>query len=335
MPAMTEGQPAPGKFVKQVAPEYKDTQVYHALYLPADWVEGKSYPVIVEYAGNQYPPICTGKVEDCKLGYYQSGGKGFIWVVLPYVSDDNKRNQPSWWGDLEATVAYCKTNVPRISRRYGGDTTSVFLTGFSRGAIACGYVGLHDDEIADLWLAFLPHSHHDGGSYTADGARERLARIKGRASFLTWGGNDGGREGSLIGKGILEGLKFPVTALEIPSIGHTDLWIVQDSPQRQALRKWMAEVIRTKPGAHAIAGKVVDSSGKGIGGVSIQSGIGHRTQTDEQGQYTLRGLVDGKRTVTAAKSGMTFGPGQAEVTLAGKDLADVTFTGAKSKPSAR
>jgi predicted esterase len=333
MPAMTDGQPAAGKFVKQVAPEYKDTQVYHALYLPTDWVEGKSYPVIVEYAGNYYPPICTGKVDDCKLGYYQSGGKGFIWVVLPYVSDDKKKNQPSWWGDLGATVAYCKTNVPRICRQYGGDTSSIFLTGFSRGAIACGYIGLHDDEIADLWLGFLPHSHHDGGSYSADGARERLARINGRASFLTWGGNDGGRENSQTGKGLLEVLKFPVTGLEIPRIGHTDLWIVEDSPTRQALRKWLQETIRAKPGTHAVGGKVVDGFGNGISGVSIQSGIGHWTQTDEQGRYTLRGLVDGKRTLTATKSGMTFAPAQAQATLAGKDLADVTFTGAASRPA--
>ena len=53
MPIMTEGRPAAGKFVKQVAPEYQGTEVYHALYLPTDWVAGKLYPVIVEYAGNR------------------------------------------------------------------------------------------------------------------------------------------------------------------------------------------------------------------------------------------------------------------------------------------
>ena len=50
-PAMEEGRPAPGKRVKMVADKYKDTDIYHALYLPRDWKKGKKYPVIVEYAG--------------------------------------------------------------------------------------------------------------------------------------------------------------------------------------------------------------------------------------------------------------------------------------------
>jgi hypothetical protein len=326
MPKMTEGAAGPGKLVKQVAPEYQGTQVYHALYLPPDWVAGKTYPVIVEYAGNEYMPICTGKVEDCKLGFYQSGGRGFIWIILPYISPDKKKNQLSWWGDLEATAAYCKTNVPRLCRQFGGDPSAVFLTGFSRGAIACGYVGLHDDEIADLWLAFLPHSHHDGGSFTADGAGERLARIKGRASFLTWGGKDVGKGNSLIGKKLLEELKFPVTTQEIPDIEHTDLWITHDSAVRQTLRNWMADVIRTKPGTHTICGKVTDGAGRGLRGVSIRSGLSHWTVTDARGQYALAGLVAGRRTVTAVKEGLSLKPAQVEVTLAGKDLENVDFS---------
>jgi predicted esterase len=248
---MTDAPPAPGQFVRQTAPEYASTNVYHGLYLPTDWHAGKLYPVIVEYAGNRWPPVCTGRVEDCKLGFHQSGGQGFLWIVLPYVSEDNKENQLTWWGDLDATVAYCKTNVPRICRQYGGDASAVFLTGFSRGAIACGYVGLRDDEIAKLWLGFLPHSHHDGGSFTPNGARERLARINGRASFLSWGQNDGGKTNSLLGKALLEEFGFPVTAVEIPGLDHSDEWIVQDSPQRRELRRWLAEIIRTRPGQRA------------------------------------------------------------------------------------
>ena len=33
-PAMTDAPPGPGLRVRQVAPEYKGTEVYHALYLP-------------------------------------------------------------------------------------------------------------------------------------------------------------------------------------------------------------------------------------------------------------------------------------------------------------
>ena len=54
-PVMTEDAPAPGKRVRQVAPEYEGTQVYHTLYLPTDWQKGKTYPVLVEYTGNKAP----------------------------------------------------------------------------------------------------------------------------------------------------------------------------------------------------------------------------------------------------------------------------------------
>ena len=54
-PVMTEETPDPGKRVRQVAPEYKGTQVYHTLYLPTDWQKGKTYPVLVEYTGNKAP----------------------------------------------------------------------------------------------------------------------------------------------------------------------------------------------------------------------------------------------------------------------------------------
>src|SRR6185437_14784510 len=79
LPAFENAPPAAGHFVKVTAPEYQGTGVYHGLYLPVDWKKGRAYPVIVEYAGNSFGDICTGKVEDCKLGFYARGGKGLIW----------------------------------------------------------------------------------------------------------------------------------------------------------------------------------------------------------------------------------------------------------------
>ena len=154
-PAMTDGPPAPGKRVRAVAVEYEGTEVHHALYLPTDWERGKTYPVIVEYAGNggyrnSFGDACTGKVDDCNLGYGMSGGRGFIWVCLPYVSIDRKCNQLQWWGDVAATVRYCTSVVPRVCEEYGGDPSQVFVTGFSRGSIACNFIGLHNDDIAAL-----------------------------------------------------------------------------------------------------------------------------------------------------------------------------------------
>ena len=48
-PKMTEGQPAAGKCVRQVSPEYRQSKVYHALYLPTDWVKGETFPVLVAF----------------------------------------------------------------------------------------------------------------------------------------------------------------------------------------------------------------------------------------------------------------------------------------------
>lgn len=155
-PAVLEGEPTPGVRVRQVDPAYAGADVHHTLYLPTDWVAGKRYPVIIEYAGNgpletKYGDICTGTVEGCSLGYGISAGRGFIWACLPYISADCTHNQLWWWGDVAATVDYCKRVVPRICRQHGGDARSVLLAGFSRGAIACNYIGLHDDEVAGLW----------------------------------------------------------------------------------------------------------------------------------------------------------------------------------------
>lgn len=52
VPQMLEEEPAPGKRVKVIAPEYKGSDVYHSLYLPENHTKGRLYPVIVEYTGN-------------------------------------------------------------------------------------------------------------------------------------------------------------------------------------------------------------------------------------------------------------------------------------------
>ena len=77
-PKMTEGQPAAGKRVRQVSPEYRQSKVYHSLYLPTDWVKGKTFPGLVEYTGNQFPAgKGSGEVKNANVGYGRSGGEGF------------------------------------------------------------------------------------------------------------------------------------------------------------------------------------------------------------------------------------------------------------------
>jgi len=68
VPPLMDGPPRAGERVRQTEPEYEGTAVYHALYLPTDWQEGRKYPVIVEYAGNggfhnELGDVSRGRVE--------------------------------------------------------------------------------------------------------------------------------------------------------------------------------------------------------------------------------------------------------------------------------
>ena len=39
VPEVTKGEPVPGKRVLQALPDYENSKVRHALYLPTDWVK--------------------------------------------------------------------------------------------------------------------------------------------------------------------------------------------------------------------------------------------------------------------------------------------------------
>lgn len=252
-PVMAEGLPAPGKRVRQVAPEYKGTQVYHSLYLPIDWKKGNSYPVLVEYTGNKFPACgSSGEVKGANLGYGLSGGKGFIWVSMPYVQKGKKENAVTWWGDRKATIDYCKVNLPRICEEFGGDPDNLFICGFSRGAIACSYIGLADDEIAQLWKGMITHDHFDGqqkwGYPESDrsSALKRLARLKGRPTLVCGNANDYLKKHPKLGD--FSFLPVPVGRIfNIPDglviHTHTDLWAHRESPTRQMARSWLQKQI--------------------------------------------------------------------------------------------
>jgi len=257
-PVMTNEAPAAGRRVRQVAPEYVGTDVYHALYLPVDWKPGGNYPVIIEYTGNKFPPgRGSGEVKDANLGYGLSGGRGFIWVVMPCVEKGRKMNAVTWWGDLQATVDYCKTNLPRICHQFGGDPDNVFICGFSRGAIGASYIGLADDEIASLWKGMFTHEHFDGqkkwpypGSDRAS-ALKRLARLKGREVLICGQHASKVRDDFL--KDHLDLARF--SFLDVPTSRifripegkvihpHTDLWMHRESPYRRQARAWLRTVL--------------------------------------------------------------------------------------------
>lgn len=251
VPETANGFAVAGKRVRQWNVGFERTEVFHVLYLPPDWKAGNKYPVLVEYPGNggfqnKLGDRSTGRVEDCKLGYGISGGKGFIWVCLPFVDPVSKKHQLNWWGDPDATAAYCRTTVGRICRDYGGDADAVILTGFSRGSLAGGFIGLRDDATAKLWRAMILHSHHDGvrrwnypGSDEAS-AHQRLARLGNRPQFIS-------HEGSVedVRKYLANaGYEGPAELLAIPFPNHSPEWVLKDIPERKKLREWLADVLQ-------------------------------------------------------------------------------------------
>ena len=247
LPSVTDQAPAPGRRVRQFNTNYAGTGVYHPLYLPTDWQKGKHYPVIVEYAGNKWKESSAGTVEGSKLGYGISAGRGVIWICMPFVDKKNLTSTGTWWGDVDATVDYCKQTVRRICAEYGGDSSNVFLAGFSRGAIACNYIGLHDDEIASLWRGFICHSHYDGvrqWSYAASdrkSAAERLKRLGSRPQFIS-------QETSVETTKVYLSEVYPsgnFTFQPLPFGDHTDIWVLRDIPERKALREWLNKSLKS------------------------------------------------------------------------------------------
>ncbi len=260
VPEMIRGEPAAGQRVRQTTPSWKKTEVYHALYLPRDWHPGRKCPVIIEWAGNgnfrnQFGDVSNGRVEGSNLGYGLTAGEGAIWVCVPYLNAAATANVVTWWGDPpaydpESTLAYVRATVRFVCEKYGGDPARVVLAGFSRGAIAANYLGLHDDATARLWRAFICYSHYDGvrtgwpypGADRASAAA-RLRRLGGRPQFICGeGANAAGTERYLRESGLSDAGKFTITGTGFRN--HNDAWVLRPSPARIRLREWFAEVLK-------------------------------------------------------------------------------------------
>jgi hypothetical protein len=254
IPEISEGAPAAGKRVSLTVPGYEGSAAHHILYLPTDWQPGKKYPVLFEYPGNggfknKLGDTCDGTPESCHLGYGLSGGHGFIWVSLPFVEvvGGKKLTAIHWWGDVEETVRYCEAAAEQTCAQFGGNKDELILSGFSRGAIACNYIGLHDDKIAALWKGFLSYSHYDGARTNwpyagADraSALERLKRLHGRLQFISAEMQTTDIEQYLAQTGVTGDFTF----VPIPFPNHNDRWALRDIPERQKAREWLARVLK-------------------------------------------------------------------------------------------
>ncbi len=246
VPAVENAAPRAGARVRQVTSGWEGTAVHHVLYLPGDWNPGRKFPVIVEYAGNgnfanTFGDKCNGTVEGCNLGYGLSAGAGYIWICMPFVevNPGGRENALTWWGDADETEHYCLETVRDVCERFGG--SDVVLCGFSRGAIACNYIGLRDETIAKLWKAFLCHSHYDGvrawpyPESDPESAGKRLRRLHGRPQFISM-------EGTIEPtRKFLEsaGGKASFTFADFPFRNHTDAWALRDCTLRRQARAWL------------------------------------------------------------------------------------------------
>ena len=184
-----------------------------------------------------------------------------LWIVLPYVAKDRRKNEITWWGDLDATVAYAKTNLPRICAEFGGDARRVVLCGFSRGAIGVSFLGLHDDEVAGLWCGFWAHDHFDGvqawsapwGAPLAryrEEAAGRLRRLQGRPVLISQG-HPGEQTRAFVAPIVPRNVDyltvdmaalygpFPNAVVKHP---HNDRWPLRDGPASAAARAWFEHV---------------------------------------------------------------------------------------------
>jgi hypothetical protein len=249
-PVVTQGTASAGLRVRETTAGWDSTSVYHVIYLPMNWAADRTYPVLVEYGGNggyrnAFGDACDGTPDGCNLGYGLSGGLDYIWICLPFIEakEGKKANALRWWGDPVETVRYCLATVRHVRTAYGGDEKRIILCGFSRGAIACNYIGLRDSTIASVWSGFLCHSHYDGvlrwpyPDSDGESARKRLQRLAGRPQFVS-------TEGSIEAtRHFIEasGVHAPFTYVEMRFRNHTDTWALRDCDLRRAARTWLRE----------------------------------------------------------------------------------------------
>jgi len=257
VPSLTEAAPGSGLRVKQTLPAWRETAVYHVLYLPEDWDRSRRYPVLVEYAGNggyrnEFGDVSTGRPEGSRLGYGMSAGRGLIWLCLPYLNNAGDALALEWWGDPpsydpEPTLKYCREAVARVCLDYGGDAQRVVLCGFSRGAIACNFLGLHDDNLAKLWCGFVAYSHYDGvrtewpyPGADRGSALARLRRLGSRPQFICQEGFGVEATRRYLAEAMPGGhFTFVPTGFR----NHNDGWALHPSAARTELRRWLDKLV--------------------------------------------------------------------------------------------
>jgi len=256
-PPVEEGPPAAGRRVRHTLAVDEGTGIHALLHLPEDWVAGRErpYPVVVELPGNIFfVPGCysPGLPEQCAIGYGMTRGRGAIWVSAPFVDRAAGTIAENGWGNPDDTADLLRRVVEDVCGRFGGDRRCVVLTGFSRGAIACGFIGLRDDRVAALWRGFHCCQHHDGDGWngaTLDGAIARGARFRGLSVFHT--DNDAAAV-----RPVTEAMGVPTEFVASGLGAHSVAMFLDDRASTRRLREWFADLVsREWSGGDAAAGR--------------------------------------------------------------------------------
>jgi len=243
-PPVEDGPPAAGRRVRHRLPIDAGTGIHTLLHLPEDWdaERDQPFPVIVECPGNVFfVPGChsTGMPEQCLIGYGMARGRGAIWVSVPFVDRAAGRIAEDGWGNPADTADYLRRIVDDVCGRFGGDRRNVVLTGFSRGAIACGFIGLRDDRVAALWKGLHCCQHFDGDGWngaTLDGAIERARRFRGAAVFHT-------DNAAAAVRPVTEALAVPATFVSSGLGAHATAMFLDDRESTRRLRDWFADLV--------------------------------------------------------------------------------------------
>ena len=103
------------------APDPDRPQLLCTLWLPTDWTPQRSWPVFAELPGNggyrnAFGDECSGRAEDCSMGFGLTEGRGWIWLCLPFLNGDGSQVALTWWGQApdyqpDATLQYWQLAV--------------------------------------------------------------------------------------------------------------------------------------------------------------------------------------------------------------------------------
>jgi len=245
-PPIEEDAPAAGRRVRHRLPGDERRAIHCLLALPRDWQPGRTYPLIVEYPGNIFfVPGCfsTGLPDQCVIGHGMTQGSGAIWVSLPFIDAAADRIVADGWGDPDDTADYALRVVEHLCERFGADRSKVVLTGFSRGAIACGFIGLRNERVASLWKAFHLCQHFDGdgwGGADLAGAVARARRFRGAAVFHTDNAQEGVRP-------ITEAMGVPARFVSSGLGAHATAMFLDDRESTGCLRRWFRDLVADSP----------------------------------------------------------------------------------------